>query len=56
VTDEGEGGRVDQSTTLGYKEGGGLLNGHVVQLLLKLYQSIIVKKNMGSKSDKNPVT
>ena len=23
---------------------GGLLNGHVVQLLLKLYQSIIVKK------------
>jgi len=42
VTIEGEGG-IDQSTTLGYRLEGGLLNGYEVHLV-KLYQSIIVKK------------
>jgi len=49
VTDEGGGG-VDKSTTLGYRGRGGLWNGHVVQFMLKLYQSILIKKFRARKS------
>jgi len=42
VSDEGRGGgRPNYYAWL--QGGGGLLNGHAVQLLLKLYQSIVVK-------------